>query len=89
MRGFPAKIRSDVTANRTAAMKPQALTIIGNTRGALTSASETAHSAAPAANDGALASSDIAAPDKIRVWPTVKTTKPVATVSCVDVCGRD
>jgi len=43
------------------------------TLGVLTSTNAAAHSAAPAANDGPLASSHMAEPETTNVWPAMKT----------------
>jgi hypothetical protein len=53
------------TVNRSAAINPTPLTSAGIALGELTRASEAAHKATPAANDGALATKSKAAPERI------------------------
>jgi hypothetical protein len=52
------------------------------TLGALTRTSAAAHSAAPAAKDGPLASSDMAEPETTNASPAMKTRNPAASEFC-------
>src|SRR5262245_25581436 len=77
----PTKISTATTANKSDAMNPMPLTTRGMTLGALTRASDAAHNATPAPNNGVLAARSMAAAERITASPTTKTRKPAATTS--------
>ena len=70
---------SAVAPSSNAARPPKARTGRGMTFGVLMRTKAAAQSPAPAAKDGALASSDIAEPESTKAWPAMNTKNPAAS----------